>query len=89
MPNLYDKVAKILKETIRPAVQMDGGDVELVSVDEKTGVVKVRFQGACVGCPMSSITLHAGIAHQLKTLLPEITSVEEVDDCACDHDDAV
>lgn len=78
---LFDKVQKIIDE-VRPAIQIDGGDVRLHSVDERTGVVTIAFQGACVGCPMSSITLHAGIAHQLKERIPEITDVQSIDDVA-------
>jgi Fe-S cluster biogenesis protein NfuA len=62
---------------IRPMLQADGGDVELVDV--KDGVVKVRLQGACVGCPMSQMTLKNGIEKFLKKEIPEIKSVESAD----------
>jgi Fe-S cluster biogenesis protein NfuA len=60
---------------IRPQLQADGGDVELVEVNE-TGVVKVRLTGACGGCPMSQMTLKMGIEKFLKQQIPEVASVE-------------
>lgn len=62
---------------VRPSLQADGGDVELVDVDEE-GVVKVRLTGACGGCPMSQMTLKMGIEKVLKQNVPEINSVEAV-----------
>ena len=62
---------------IRPMLQADGGDVELVDVGED-GVVKVRLTGACGGCPMSQLTLKMGIEKRLKEQLPEVKSVESV-----------
>jgi Fe-S cluster biogenesis protein NfuA len=61
---------------IRPSLQADGGDVELVEI--VNGVVKVRLQGACAGCPMSQMTLKNGIERLLKKELPEVKSVESV-----------
>lgn len=61
---------------IRPALQADGGDVELVDVEG--GVVKVRLTGACGGCPMASITLKNGIEALLKEEIPSIDRVESV-----------
>ena len=60
-------------DKIRPMLQADGGDVELVNY--KDGVVKVRLKGACAGCPMSQMTLRNGIERLLKEELPEIKSV--------------
>lgn len=60
---------------IRPQLQADGGDVELVDVNE-TGVVRVRLTGACGGCPMSQMTLKMGIEKFLKQQIPEVASVE-------------
>lgn len=57
-------------------LQADGGDVELVNVEN--GIVKVRLQGACAGCPMSQMTLQNGIERMLKQQIPEIKSVEGV-----------
>jgi Fe-S cluster biogenesis protein NfuA len=58
-------------------LQSDGGDVELVDVTSD-GVVQIRLHGACVGCPSSSITLRVGIERNLKTHVPEVIRVEEV-----------
>lgn len=73
---MREKVEESLNK-IRPALQMDGGDVELVDVTED-GVVKVRLKGACMGCPMGQMTLKAGIERQLKTDVPEIKEVVAV-----------
>jgi Fe-S cluster biogenesis protein NfuA len=59
------EIRKIL-EKIRPGLQMDGGDVELVEVDEKKGIVKVRLIGHCAHCPMSQMTLKMGIEAEIK-----------------------
>jgi len=63
-------------EKIRPSLQADGGDVELV--EYKNGIVKVRLRGVCCGCPMSEMTLKMGIEKELKKAIPEIKSVESV-----------
>lgn len=60
-------------DKIRPLLQADGGDVELVDVND--GVVKVKLTGACMGCPMSTITLQQGIARILKEQIPEVKEV--------------
>lgn len=73
---LKEKVEKALKE-IRPALQADGGDVELVEVTED-GVVKLRLKGACGCCPMSTYTLKLGIEQRLKEEIPEVKTVEQV-----------
>lgn len=70
---MREKVEAALSK-IRPALQADGGDVELVDVT-KDGIVKVRLTGACMGCPMSQMTLKAGIERQLMTDVPEIKEV--------------
>ncbi len=72
---MREKVETALKE-IRPHLQADGGDVELVDVEN--GIVKVRLTGACAGCPMSQMTLKQGIESYIKKAIPEIVSVEEV-----------
>jgi len=72
---MEERVEAVLEE-IRPALQADGGDVELVGVTE--GVVKVRLKGACSGCPMSTITLKQGIERLLKERLPEVKEVVAV-----------
>ena len=68
-----DRVQGVLN-LIRPAIQADGGDVELVDVDAD-GVVQIRFHGACHGCPSSSMTLHQGIERNLREKIPEVTRV--------------
>jgi Fe-S cluster biogenesis protein NfuA len=72
---MFKKVQAAINK-IRPTLQADGGDVELVSVED--GVVKVRLQGACKGCPMSQMTLRNGIEKFLKKEIPEVVRVEGV-----------
>ncbi len=72
---MEEQVKKVL-EKIRPSLQADGGDVELVSVDIESGIVTVRLQGACAGCPMSQMTLRNGIERILKQQIPEVKAVE-------------
>ena len=64
-------------EKIRPALQRDGGDIELVDVEED-GIVRVRLTGACSGCPMSQMTLKQGVERVVKQMVPEVKSVESV-----------
>jgi Fe-S cluster biogenesis protein NfuA len=71
---LKEKVQEALNK-VRPQLQADGGDVELVDVNEE-GIVKVRLTGACGGCPMSQMTLKMGIEKILKQQVPEVSSVE-------------
>lgn len=73
---LKEKVEGALNK-VRPSLQADGGDVTLVDVDED-GVVKVKLQGACAGCPMSQMTLKQGIEKILKQNIPEVSRVEAV-----------
>lgn len=73
---LNDRVNAAL-QTIRPYLQADGGDVELVQVTED-GIVEVRLTGACVGCPMSQMTLRAGVERALIREVPGIRRVEAV-----------
>ena len=70
---IREKVEKAIEE-IRPNLQADGGDVELVDVNED-GVVLVRLTGACAGCPMSQMTLTAGVERVLKERVPEVKKV--------------
>ncbi|MDD3631699.1 MAG: NifU family protein [Atribacterota bacterium] len=74
--SLKEQVEKAL-EKIRPSLRADGGDVELVEVTED-GIVKVRLQGACRGCPMSQMTLKLGIERTLKQEIPEVKEVQSV-----------
>ncbi len=73
---MNEKVQAALDE-IRPNLQRDGGDCQLVEVTDE-GVVKLRLTGACAGCPMSQMTLKMGIEAHLKESIPEVTSVESV-----------
>jgi len=70
---MREKVEKVL-ELVRPALQRDGGDIELLDVTDD-GVVKVRLRGACAGCAMSMMTLQFGVERALKQEIPEITRV--------------
>ena len=73
---MKEKIQEVI-DKIRPMLQADGGDVELVDVVD--GVVTVRLKGACAGCPMSQMTLKNGIERFLKKEIPEVKSVEQVD----------
>ena len=73
---LKEKVEDALSK-VRPSLQADGGDVQLIDVDEE-GVVKVKLQGACKGCPMSEMTLKMGIEKTIKQNVPEIAKVVTV-----------
>ena len=75
-PTVFQRVEKIL-DRIRPAVQSDGGDLELVGVTDD-GVVKIRLHGECVGCPSSQMTLQMGIERNVRENVPEIIAVEQV-----------
>ena len=71
--SIRDKVQGVIN-LIRPAVQADGGDIELVDVTSN-GVVQIRFHGACHGCPSSNMTLKDGIIRNLKEKVPEVSDV--------------
>jgi len=72
---IKDRVEEALEE-LRPQLQADGGDIELVQV--KNGIVKVKLKGACAGCPMSTMTLQWGVEQFIKKKIPEIARVEAV-----------
>lgn len=74
---MREEVLKIINN-LRPYLQADGGDVELVDVDEKTGVVKVKLIGVCGSCPMSMITLKTAIEAKIKQQLPQVKEVQAV-----------
>ena len=76
--DLRKRVEDVLN-TIRPNLQADGGDVELINVTDE-GVVQVRLQGACHCCPMAAMTLQMGIERILRKEIPEVTGVETVPD---------
>lgn len=71
---LTAEIEKVL-DILREGLAMHSGNVELVDVEPETGKVSVRFQGMCVGCPMSEMTLKAGIEETLREMVPEITEV--------------
>jgi Fe-S cluster biogenesis protein NfuA len=73
--NMKDRIEKALA-SIRPALQADGGDVELVAIEGK--IVKLRLTGACGSCPMATFTLKQGIEKRLKEMVPEMDRVEAV-----------
>ncbi|HSI35973.1 MAG: NifU family protein [Phycisphaerae bacterium] len=71
--SVRDRVLTVIN-LIRPAVQADGGDIELVDVSAG-GVVQIRFHGACIGCPSANMTLQMGIERNLRERVPEVTQV--------------
>lgn len=73
LPPLRQRVQEVIN-LIRPAVQADGGDIELVDVLDG-GVVQIRFHGACHGCPSAGMTLQMGIERNLRAKVPEVTEV--------------
>ncbi len=74
MTDIEQKIEDVL-EQIRPSLRMDGGGIELIDFDPVTGIVRVCMRGACVGCPMSEITLKIGVEAALQDVIPEITEV--------------
>ncbi|WKA01414.1 hypothetical protein VitviT2T_019696 [Vitis vinifera] len=70
-------IKELLETRIRPAVQDDGGDIEYRGFDPETGIVKLKMQGACSGCPSSSVTLKSGIENMLMHYVPEVKGVEQ------------
>jgi Fe-S cluster biogenesis protein NfuA len=74
---LKERVEEALN-SIRPALQADGGDVALVDLDEEKGIVRVELQGACAGCPSAQITLVMGVERAIKEAVPEIKEVLSV-----------
>ena len=74
---IFKEVHEVV-ELIRPSIQADGGDLELVSVNTK-GVVSIRFLGACIGCPSLDMTLQSTIETTLKNRIDAVTSVEAVE----------
>jgi Fe-S cluster biogenesis protein NfuA len=76
MTESLEKRVKDALDEIRPQIQADGGDIDLVAIEKRT--VKVRLRGACAGCPMSALTLKQGVERLVKSRVPEIESVEAV-----------
>ncbi|KAJ1816311.1 hypothetical protein GGH91_004289 [Coemansia sp. RSA 2671] len=77
---IVSEIKELLESRVRPSIQEDGGDLDFVSFDEATGVVKIRLRGACRGCSSSTVTLKHGVEGMLTYYIPEVTSVESVDD---------
>lgn len=73
---MKEQVQKALND-VRPSLQADGGDIELIDVTPE-GVVKVKLKGACHGCPMSQMTIKRGVEQYLKKIVPGVSSVESV-----------
>ena len=88
MSEMRAKVEEVV-EAIRPAIQVDNGDIELIGVDEETGVVSVELVGACVSCPASTVTLKAGIERIMKDRVPGVTEVVNVGQTLFDDGTAV
>ena len=78
--NWTTKVEPLIVTDIAPALQADGGDIELVNIDEATGVITVRLTGACKGCAHAQVTLKNGVERYLKDNIPEVTEVVAADD---------
>jgi Fe-S cluster biogenesis protein NfuA len=72
--SIEQQIERVL-EQIRPALRLDGGGIELVRYEEDSGAVHVKMQGACVGCPMSQITLKMGVEAALHDAIPEVKEV--------------
>ncbi len=83
---IHQKV-EIALESIRPYLEADGGDVKILNIDED-GVVKLELLGACGSCPMSTMTLKAGVEETIKRIVPEITSVEAINITSVDDPNA-
>ena len=75
---LKDKIKAVIDSRMRPAIQGDGGDIELVDVDSE-GVVSVKLHGACVGCPGARMTMTMGVERILRERIPEVKQVIAVD----------
>ncbi|KAJ2742472.1 hypothetical protein GGI20_004463 [Coemansia sp. BCRC 34301] len=77
---IVSEIKELLESRVRPAIQEDGGDLDFVSFDEGSGIVKIRLRGACRGCSSSSVTLKHGVEGMLSYYIPEVTGVENVGD---------
>ena len=74
---MKEQVEKVIEE-IRPILQSDGGDIQLIGVDEKTGIVTVGLRGRCGGCPHAQMTLQAVVERKIKAEVPGVTAVDRV-----------
>ncbi|KAJ2156948.1 hypothetical protein GGF46_004842 [Coemansia sp. RSA 552] len=77
---IVSEIKELLESRVRPAIQEDGGDLDFVSFDEGSGVVRIRLRGACRGCASSTVTLKHGVEGMLSYYIPEVSGVEEVSD---------
>lgn len=83
---IFQKVEEAL-QSIRPYLEADGGDVKLIEINER-GQVTLELLGACGSCPMSTMTMKAGVEEAIKRAVPQITSVEAINITSPDHQDA-
>jgi len=72
---MKEEISKFLSERVAPMLMFDGGGIELVDFDEKSGEVKVRLKGACCGCPGAMMTLQYGVEEALKEKFPKVKKV--------------
>lgn len=73
---MIKEVQEVIENQVRPALQSDGGDIELIDVED--GIVKVKLVGACAHCPSSAMTLYQGVEKMLMDLIPEVKGIEQV-----------
>ena len=73
---MIKEVQEVIERQVRPALQADGGDIELIDVED--GIVKVKLVGACAHCPSSAMTLYQGVEKMLMELIPEVKGIEQV-----------
>lgn len=73
---MIQQVKDVIEQQVRPVLQSDGGDIELIDVED--GIVKVRLVGACAHCPSSAMTLYQGVEKMLMDLIPEVKGIEQV-----------
>lgn len=76
--SVVERIKEVL-EQIRPALQMDGGDVQFVNFDAESGLLKVELMGYCAHCPMSSLTLDQGIQAEITRSVPEVKEVKAIE----------
>jgi len=76
--SIEDQIKNLIAERVQPFVQQDGGYIDFVHFDEKSGLVQVKMQGACKGCPKSMVTLKLGIERMLRHYIPDVVAVEDV-----------
>jgi len=72
-----DRILAAIEE-VRPAIRMDGGDIEVVNFEDETGTVIIKLKGACRSCPMSEMTLQLGVERVLRELVPEVQRIDSI-----------